>query len=98
MTLVLRRKLFLPLQPELMETPDALAPQEPSPKGTVPVVHPKGMEVWLKTWVEEHCWTGLHWYWLTRACCQKLALAFCSCIRKPHSRLVAPLWKLLPRL
>lgn len=52
----------------------------------------------MKLVVTEHCLTGLHWYWDATACCQKVAFAFWVLRLSPHSRLVAPLLKLEPRL
>lgn len=98
-TVLFNRKLSLGDRPppENLRDPP-LCVQFPSPQGVWPICHPKGgPPLPLKTLVTEHWETGLHWYWDTNACCQKLALAFCSCMRNPHSRLVAPPWK-LPRL
>jgi hypothetical protein len=65
--------------PFLYSMDPPLSVQLPSPKGTCPICHPGGglFNVWLNKVVTEHCETGLHSYWVTRACCQKLALAFC---------------------
>jgi hypothetical protein len=66
----------LPLTRETEPPPSA---QLPSPKGTCPICHPGGglFNVWLNVVVTEHWETGLHSYWATNACCQKLAFAFC---------------------